>query len=220
MITPRLAITSPTKGCGKTTLLDVVEPLVFRPLAAANCSASSIFRVVEGHRPCLLIDEADSFLSNNEELRGVLNSGHRRGGAVLRNVGDEHEPRSFSTFAACAIALIGRLPGTLADRAVPIDLVRRKADEAIEPFRFDRVDHLAVLARKLMRWTKDNADAIAATRAGDAGRLVQPGCRQLARLARDRHRRRRRLAGTRPQGGAAMRRRRRRRGLAARAAAR
>jgi hypothetical protein len=163
MITPRLAITSPTKGCGKTTLLDVVSQLVFRPLAAANCSASSIFRVVEGFRPCLLIDEADSFLSGNEELRGILNSGHRRGGAVLRNVGDDHEPHSFSTFSACAIALIGRLPGTLADRAVPIDLVRRKADEAIEPFRFDRVDHLAVLARKLMRWTEDNADAVAAT---------------------------------------------------------
>jgi putative DNA primase/helicase len=46
---------------------------------------------------------------------------------------------------------------------VPINLVRRKADEVIEPFRFDRVDHLAVLARKLMRWTKDNADAIPAT---------------------------------------------------------
>ena len=70
MITPRLAITSPTKGCGKTTLLDVVSQLVFRPLAAANCSASSIFRVVESFRPCLLIDEADSFLNNNEELRG------------------------------------------------------------------------------------------------------------------------------------------------------
>ena len=110
-----------------------------------------------------MIDEADSFLSGNEELRGILNSGHRRGGAVLRNVGDDHEPHSFSTFSACAIALIGRLPGTLADRAVPIDLVRRKADEAIEPFRFDRVDHLAVLARKLMRWTEDNADAVAAT---------------------------------------------------------
>jgi Protein of unknown function (DUF3631) len=66
-------------------------------------------------------------------------------------------------FAACAIALIGRLPGTLADRAVPINLARRKVDEVIEPFRFDRVEHLIVLARKLMRWTKDNADAIAAT---------------------------------------------------------
>jgi hypothetical protein len=161
MITPRLAIKSPVKGCGKTTLLDVIGQLVYRPLPAANCSASSIFRVVESHRPCLLIDEADAFLPDNEELRGVLNSGHRRGGAVLRNVGDDHEPRSFSTYAACAIALIGELPGTLADRSVTINLIRRKANEPVEPFRFDRVEHLAVLARKLARWTKDNAEAVA-----------------------------------------------------------
>jgi putative DNA primase/helicase len=163
MITPRLAITSPMKGCGKTTLLDVLGQIVYRPLPAANCSASSIFRVVERHRPCLLIDEADSFLSENEELRGVLNSGHRRGGSVLRTVGDDHEPRAFATYAACAIAMIGQLPGTLADRSVTNDLVRRKGDEAIEPFRFDRVEHLTVLVRKLTRWTRDNAEAIAAT---------------------------------------------------------
>ena len=136
MITPRLAILSPVLRCGKTTLLDVLAALVYRPLPAANCSASSIFRVVEKHRPCLLIDEADSFLSANEELRGVLNSGHRRGGSVLRNVGDDHEPRAFATYAACAIAMIGQLPGTLADRSVTIGLVRRKADEAVDPFRF------------------------------------------------------------------------------------
>jgi hypothetical protein len=163
MITPRLAITSPVKGCGKTTLLDVIGQLAHRSLPAANCSASAVFRVVEGHRPCLLIDEADSFLSDNEELRGVLNAGHRRGGSVLRNVGDDHEPRAFATYAACAIALIGQLPGTLADRSVPVRLVRRKADEVVTPFRLDRVDHLVELARKLMRWTNDNAEAIAAS---------------------------------------------------------
>jgi hypothetical protein len=163
MISPRLAITSPTRGCGKTTALDVISQLVLRPLPAANVSASAIFRVVEGFRPTLMIDEADSFLRDNEELRGVLNSGHRKGGAVLRNVGDDHEPRSFSTYGACAIALIGQLPGTLTDRSVPIMLTRRKRDEAITPFRLDRVEHLVVLARKLGRWTTDNAVAIAAT---------------------------------------------------------
>ena len=170
MISPRLAITSPTRGCGKTTALDVISQLVLRPLPAANVSASAIFRVVEGFRPTLLIDEADSFLRDNEELRGVLNSGHRKGGAVLRNVGDDHEPRSFSTYGACAIALIGQLPGTLTDRSVPITLTRRKRDEAITPFRLDRVDHLVVLARKLARWTADNAVADRRDRAGDASR--------------------------------------------------
>ena len=50
MISPRLAITSPTRGCGKTTALDVISQLVLRPLPAANVSASAIFRVVEGFR--------------------------------------------------------------------------------------------------------------------------------------------------------------------------
>ena len=163
MISPRLAITSPTRGCGKTTALDVISQLVLRPLPAANVSASAIFRVVERFRPTLLIDEADTFLKDNEELRGVLNSGHRKGGAVLRTVGDDHEPRSFSTYSACAIALIGQLPGTLTDRSVPITLTRRKRDETITPFRLDRVAHLVVLACKLARWTADNKVAIATT---------------------------------------------------------
>ena len=88
------AITSPEKGCGKTTLLDVLSRLVMRPLSTANVTASAIFRVVEMQRPTLLIDEADTFLSENEELRGILNSGHRQGGSVIRTVGEDFEPRS------------------------------------------------------------------------------------------------------------------------------
>lgn len=159
-ISPRLAITSPEKGCGKTTLLDVLSRIVARPLSTANATASAIFRVVEVHRPTLLIDEADTFLSENEELRGILNSGHRQGGSVIRTVGEDFEPRSFSTYAACAIALIGKLPGTLADRSVPIELRRRRADELVEPFRFDRTEHLDQLARKVTRWAADVADRV------------------------------------------------------------
>jgi putative DNA primase/helicase len=162
MITPRLAVRSPVKRCGKTTLLDVLARLAHRPLPAANISAAAVFRVVEGHRPCLLIDEADTFLRDNEELRGVLNSGHRRGGSVLRTTGDDHEPRSFATYAACVIALIGQLPGTLSDRSVTIDLKRRLPSEPIEPFRLDRTEHLDVLARQIARWSQDNAEAIRA----------------------------------------------------------
>ena len=59
------------------------------PLSTSNTTAAAIFRTIEAARPTLLIDEADTFLTNNEEIRGVLNSGHRRSGAfVLRLVGD------------------------------------------------------------------------------------------------------------------------------------
>jgi putative DNA primase/helicase len=157
---PRLAITSPEKGCGKTTALDVLARLVWRPLATTNASASAIFRVIERQRPTLLIDEADTFLPENEELRGILNSGHRQGGFVIRTVGEEFEPRRFSTYAPCAVALIGKLPVTLADRSVSIELRRRRLDEPIEPFRFDRTEQLDQLSRKVARWAADNAQRL------------------------------------------------------------
>src|SRR5262245_51697945 len=162
LISPRLGVRSPTKGCGKTLLLDVLDRVVARPLPTANVTAAAIFRVIEAHRPTLLVDEADTFLRENDELRGVLNSGHRKGGAVLRTVGDDYEPRSFATYSACAIALIGSLPDTLHDRAVSVELKRRMPSEKAEPFRPDRANHLDVLARKAARWASDYADRIGA----------------------------------------------------------
>src|SRR4029077_17848145 len=105
-------------------------------------------------------------LSDNEELRGMLNSGHRRGGGVLRIVGEDHAPRAFATYGACAIALIGALPDTLHDRAITIDLKRRLASEKVAAFRSDRAEHLDVLARQARRWTADNAEHVAATDPG------------------------------------------------------
>ena len=155
-IATRLAITSPRPQCGKTTLLDILYRLVMRPLLAGNVSAASVFRVVEVAQPTLMIDEADTFLPGNDELRGVLNSGHRRGGSVIRVVGEAMEVREFSTFAPAAIAMIGNLPGTLADRSISIALKRKRADEAVESFRYDRTEELDQLARMCARWAADN----------------------------------------------------------------
>jgi hypothetical protein len=161
MISPRLAIRSAVKGSGKTTLIDVLARLVPRALLAASVTPSAIFRVIAAHRPTLLIDEADTlFHDGDETLRGVLNAGHRKGGAVLRSVGDDFEPRSFPCYAAIAIALIGQLPGTLADRSIDIVLARRRPSEAITPFRLDQTDHLDALARRIARWAMDNGERL------------------------------------------------------------
>ena len=130
-VTPRLAITSPQKGCGKTTVLDLLSGLVPKPLQAANVTAAAVFRTIEAKRPTLLVDEADTFLAENEELRGVLNSGHTRNGAVIRVVEHEgdFEPRQFSTWAPVAIAKIGKLPGTLEDRSIKLEMRRASPGE-------------------------------------------------------------------------------------------
>jgi putative DNA primase/helicase len=158
--TPRLAITAPEKRCGKTTLLDVIGLLVPRPLSTANISAAATFRTIEAVRPTLLIDEADAFLSENEELRGILNSGHRKGGQVIRTVGDDFEARAFSTHTPLAIAQIGKLPDTLAYRSVHISMKRRLLSEGVARFCFGRTGDLSEVARKAARWVADNADAI------------------------------------------------------------
>jgi Protein of unknown function (DUF3631) len=170
MISPRLAVLSPVKRCGKTTLLDVLACLVSKPLSTANVSTSVVFRIVERYRPCLLIDEVETFLATSDELRGVLNSGHRRGGTVLRTVGDDFEPRAFGTYSAVALAAIGDLPDTLADRSIAVVLKRKLISEATENFRVDRISHLAVLTRKATRWAADIA-----MRIGGADPRMPPG---------------------------------------------
>jgi hypothetical protein len=148
---PRLALTSPEKRCGKTTTLDVLAELVARPLPTSNATTAAIFRTIEKAKPTLLIDEADTFLKDNEELRGVLNAGHRRGGQIIRTVGDDHEPRQFSTWAPAAIAMIGRLSDTLEDRSVSIALRRRRPTEKVQQFRSERAQDLKHLARARLR---------------------------------------------------------------------
>ena len=163
-VSPRLAVKSPEKRCGKTTLLRVILALVPKPLSAANITAAAMFRTVELARPTLLIDEADTFLGENEELRGILNTGHGKEGQVVRlvAVGDDFEPRAFSTYCATAIAAIGKLPGTLEDRSIAIVLRRKRTDEPTERFREDRPGELIVLARKAARWAKDHIEELGA----------------------------------------------------------
>jgi len=84
-----VGIESPEKRCGKTTLLTVLSELVHRPVVAANISSPAFFRVIEETRPTLLIDEADTFLQGNDELRGILNSGYTRKTAYVVRVSNE-----------------------------------------------------------------------------------------------------------------------------------
>jgi hypothetical protein len=81
-----LGIESPEKRCGKTTLLSVLSEVAHRAVAAANISSSAVFRVIEEIQPTLLIDEADTFLQGNDELRGILNSGYTRKTAYVLRV--------------------------------------------------------------------------------------------------------------------------------------
>jgi hypothetical protein len=136
--TPYLSVTSAVMRSGKTRLLDVLRLLCRDPLPAANVSEAALFRSL-GERPrTLLLDEVDAVFGpkarDREDLRAMLNAGYRRGAHVYRCVGDGSKQRveSFDVFGAKALAGIGDLPDTLADRSLRIRLKRRAPGEDVQ----------------------------------------------------------------------------------------
>lgn len=158
-IFPKLCLSSPEKRCGKTTTLEVIQSFSNRGLPASNVSASVIFRVINRWKPTLLIDEADTFINSNEELRGIINSGHTKSQAyVLRNdrIGDEFIPNKYSTWSPMVIAMIKKPPSTIIDRSVMIELQRKKLAEKTERLPRDHIDLNEKYRAELMQWASDN----------------------------------------------------------------
>jgi Protein of unknown function (DUF3631) len=165
---PKLDAESPEKRSGKTRLAEVLERLVARPLFISGISPSALFRIVERHRPTLLLDEMDVTMKANAEIpevmRGLINSGFaRRGARVIRNVpvpGGGYEPRAFSTWCPMFIAGIGKRPDTVVDRSVTIPMKRKKPDEKVNRLRERDGLELWELGRKAARWAADDIKAI------------------------------------------------------------
>jgi hypothetical protein len=122
-ITPRLALMSPVRGCGKTTLLILLDLLVADSYRTDNVTAATIYHLLDYGSRTLLVDEGDNLgLLGNNVLRSVFNSGHRRGGTISRFVGGR--PRRYPTFAPLAVAAIGMMPLPLLHRSVVINMQR------------------------------------------------------------------------------------------------
>ena len=108
-----LLISSPVMRCGKTTLVTVLEGLTNKALIGGNISPSAFFRTIEKYKPTLLLDEAETSLTENEELRGIINAGHTRRTAFVIKTGSKDtnfEPERFCTFCPKIIAMIGAHP--------------------------------------------------------------------------------------------------------------
>jgi hypothetical protein len=157
--TPYLSITSPEKRSGKSRTLEALSLLVARPWLTGRVSAAVLVRKIAAHAVTLLLDESDAAFKGEKEyaetLRAVLNAGYRRGGvaSLCVKAGGDFDLRDFSVFGPKAIAGIGRLPDTIADRAIPIVLKRKAPSENAARFKW-RVaqEQAAPLRDRLERW--------------------------------------------------------------------
>ena len=160
-ISPRLAVTSPTKGCGKTTVLRVLSKVARRPKRAGSISPSALFRGVEQFQPTILLDETEKYIEHGSDLHALLNEGHCKGAMVWRVLGEKLELREFAVFGAVAFARNGKLPDDLEQRSIIIEMQRRRSDEPLSELRDDRCESLQRVACMCARWADDNEVSVA-----------------------------------------------------------
>ena len=160
--TPRLNLTSATGECGKTTTVELLAAMSPRALRTEDLRAPVLFRLIDQHQPTLFLDELDAYLPGAEELRGLLNAGHKQGACAFRCEGQGNGVRSYKAFAPAVLSGIGPLPDTLRSRSIRILLLKAEPGQITAGFDSRHTEIENVLGRKLARWAQDNFPALQA----------------------------------------------------------
>jgi len=138
-------------GSGKTRFLLTAGSLCYKPIFASGASTvSPLFRILDGIRGTLIVDEGDfRFSDEKAELVKILNNGNGRGFPVLRSEsasGREFSPRAYSVFGPKLIATRGyfqdralesrclteEMGGRKMREEIPINLTMQYKREALE----------------------------------------------------------------------------------------
>jgi Protein of unknown function (DUF3631) len=177
--TPRLALLSPEKQCGKSRVLELLALLCAGAETLSDASPAYLYRRIGAGTVTVLLDEADAIWKRGksdetaEALRSVINAGHRKSATVGRveMQGQAAKLVRFPVYAPAALAGIGTLPDTILDRAVIVRMRRRAPDEPVRDYR-ERVTRLEghALREKLAGWAAAAAESV-----GDPWPDLPPG---------------------------------------------
>ncbi len=159
--TPYLNVFSAEKRSGKSLFLEILELLVGKPWLTGRATVAVLARKIAQEKLTLLLDETDAAFKSGREyaeaLRGILNTGFRRGSSysVCVGQGANISYQDLDTYCPKAIAGIGRLPGTVADRSIDIQMKRKTRAEKVERFRRKNVKPDADLIKEaLTKWAE------------------------------------------------------------------
>lgn len=158
--TPYLLIQSPTEGCGKSTLIDLIKAYCWQPEVSSDGSAAALVRIVSNLKPTLIVDEWDALKPEARELYfSILNGGFKEGAVYIRCEGDKNEPRKFPIYCPkCVAGVFGsKIPNTTLSRCIPFFLQPRPPGVRLKRLRrFDDEPERA----KWLAWAKDNIVAM------------------------------------------------------------
>jgi hypothetical protein len=154
---PRLLLTSAIEGEGKTTVLDVLDPLLSDAQKLENVTGAAVMRLAnKAPPPTLLLDEGDNLnLPKDPMFRAILNASYKRGGK--RTITVRGEPQTFSVFAPIAFACISTLPGPLMRRSIVIPMKRATREEIRNLTPLDeqdprQVEEFRIVRMQLLTW--------------------------------------------------------------------
>lgn len=141
--TPRIAFLSAEPASGKSRALEITQEVVPNPVLTVNTSPAYLIRKIgdEEGAATILYDEIDTVFGpkakDNEDIRGLLNAGYKRGATSGRCVatGRTVKTEEIPAYAAVALAGLGWLPDTILTRSVVIRMKRRKPGQKVEAFR-------------------------------------------------------------------------------------
>jgi hypothetical protein len=177
--TPRLALVSPEKQCGKSRVLELLELLCASAETLSDASPAYLYRRIGAGQVTILLDEADAIWKRGksdetaEALRSIVNAGHRRSATIgqVEMNGQAAKLTRFRCYAPAAIAGIGNLPDTIMDRAVVVRMRRRAPGQRIRDYR-ERTTRPEgdVLRELLAAWAADVAEYV-----GDPWPQMPPG---------------------------------------------
>jgi hypothetical protein len=177
--TPRLALLSPEKQCGKSRVLELLELLCAGAETLSDASPAYLYRRIGAGQVTILLDEADAIWKRGksdetaEALRSIVNAGHRRSATVGRVEmnGSAANLTRFRCYAPAAIAGIGNLPDTIMDRAVVVRMRRRAPGERVRDYR-ERTTRPEgdALREQLAEWAASVAESV-----GDPWPHMPPG---------------------------------------------
>lgn len=162
---PYLAITSPEKRCGKTTLLKIIYQIVPRPCWGNYISPAALFRIIEQDRPTILLDESQYLSRKGSEsshvIGEILHAGIDKDTTVPRCVGPTNNIKihRFKIYSPKIIAMIGQPDDVLLDRCLPVPMRRRSEKDTVVAQLFKR--ELVIIGKALTNlittFTKNNA---------------------------------------------------------------
>lgn len=167
---PILNIKSPQKRCGKSTLLEFLEKLTYKSLLINNISPAAFFRIFDAYKPTMLIDEADTYLNNNDKefFRSIINAGHKRGNCFIYRTDTSGNksltPIRFNVWGAKAIAGIGNLAPTIVDRSITIRLERKPVTTNIKKVIHTEEEVFNTIKAKINRFVLDNYSIVKASK--------------------------------------------------------